>query len=192
MKTVKLLFEGEELVELPILHQEDSNESISKVIPSDGYVIIVGHLKAKTLDILANKAANTQASVKYYVGSISDTINSFNLKLNIGDRIKLDNPEQALLNLDDTTNQYSLSKIKQLVEKDPLLVAANAIVRNKDKSKVGLNIENVVDLNSVKQLLQEKDLVSKGSSNKLYQDTYVDIVMYYLTHRSSIIAKIIE
>ena len=192
MKTVKLLFEGEELIELPVLYQEDNTESISKVIPSDGYVIVVGHLKAKTLDILANKAANAQASVKYYVGSISNTINNFDLKLNIGDRIKLDNPEQSLVNLDDNTNQYSLNRIKQLAEKDPLLVAANAIVKNKDKSKIGLNIESVTDINSVMTLLKEQELSGKASSRTLYQDTYVDIVMYYLTHRSSIIAKIIE
>lgn len=189
MEKVILELEGKELYEIPVVVAEGEFSSITKMIPVDGYVLVVAHLKATTFDVISNKAESAPASVKYYLGSSCPVVKNSLLKFNIGDRLKLpdhiDPTDGTLIPIFDSDNKFSPSIIKEAAKKDPMLVAANAIARAKAKTGFGLNVDE--GAYSISQQLKN---VSIAERNTLFKDTDVDLVIYYITHFSSILGKI--
>lgn len=197
MKTVKLQFEEGLIVELPVLNVIDNEsgkiESVSNMVPEDDSVIIIAHQKPTLFSVIGNTFTNTAIGVKYYLGSISTTTCKDKiLKLDIGDRVRITSSDY-LMSFEDSINKYSPSKIKHASDNDPNMVIANNVMRSKDKSKFGLNIQSDADINSIKDALQRKEIENgKGALTTMYKDSKVDVVSYYIAHRSAILAKIME
>ncbi|MFA5395147.1 MAG: hypothetical protein WC346_03930 [Methanogenium sp.] len=196
MKKIVLDFEGNEKYEIPVKVQDGEFASISNVVPVDGYVVVVAHLKVTAFDVVNSKVDKTPANVKYYLGSTCPAINESKLKLNIGDRVKLpENISQGdgtLIIFSDEDNKHSPSIIKSNVTKDPLLLIAKALMKSEAKSSFGLNTRSLADINltSLETTIDSLKYQDSGKKMQLFKDTYIDMTSYYITHISTILGKI--
>jgi len=182
-KNVTLKFEDGRELELPVNNLGSNSNSTGNIRPMEGWVVIGEYGLVDLLSIL-NNVDKVASNKKYMICGYSG---HDNLMYNLGKNVLLSDYSNLTLKLiHDESNELSIDKWLDKAKDDKELVAANAIVRDKDKSKLGLNLKS--DHISDDILTQVKSNEKKKSgSTALYKGVKVEYVNYFLTRVENII-----
>ena len=137
----------EQQVQLPIYRFERDGlviESTSKMLPY-GKTVLVGEYGLVGMMALLNNARNNielKAPGKMVILGVGNEVPSY---FKIGDHIIPKNRENYMMRfMFDPANHFSFEMLLQQVNKDKDIVAAVAITGNKNKSRVGLRMDDTV------------------------------------------------
>ena len=180
---LKLEFEDGRVIDMDI-NSKNGSISTSKIFPQEDWVVLAEYGLIDLLSILSNPDS-FKVDRKYVVVGL----NKYNLDevISLGDRVVLSDYTTITLKLlSDESNKMSISSLIEDAKNNKELVAANAIVRDKNKSKLGLNMQTEHISDDVLSKVKANEKKKTGSAN-LYKGVKVEFVNYFLTRIENII-----
>lgn len=198
-KNVILNFSDGSEIELPVNELVSTNEgngavkhsfSTSNIIPANDMVLIAAYGLTDLLALL-NNPDKVSLKSKFKIVGTGATVDYEKFDVNIGDQVMFrSHDEYQLFKAIDVDNKLSVEALIELGKNDRELLAATAITREKDRSKLGLNMVRDVQITDATMELIKANEQKKVGSNLLYKGKKVPFINYYLTHPSNIIAII--
>jgi len=180
---LKLEFEDGRVIDMDI-NSKNGSISTSKIFPQEDWVVLAEYGLIDLLSILSNPDS-FKVDRKYVVVGL----NKYNLDevISLGDRVVLSDYTTITLKLlSDESNKMSISSLIEDAKNNKELVAANAIIRDKNKSKLGLNMQTEHISDDVLSKVKANEKKKTGSAN-LYKGVKVEFVNYFLTRIENII-----
>lgn len=185
--------DGDVAITLPITEYTTSKgicRSVSKLMPIGDLLLVAEYGLVGLLEI-ASGAKNVNVAFKYAVVGAGDEVD---LKFPLGTEfIPKMRDNHIMIGVMDHSNQYSLEALYHNARKDSknsTLFMAVAIAGNKDKSRVGLNIESQFTDKAVLDKAHKLD-ANKSFGHGLYKDDKMEFVNFRLMHASNVGAIIL-
>lgn len=200
--SLPIRFSNGYVVNLPVysvqLHNKQQALSVSKVIPLYDHILLIAYGTIELMAVLDNREFMPKSiHLKFMVGGmrVSDSTFPFYVGNSVIIRSQEDHAMQRIM---DVENKYSYSSLVKQAMEDKELFAAASIVRAKEISKLGLNLQSTVGFvdpnaisNSIVQKKGELQANKNMSPNLLYKGQQVPFIEFFLTHYTNINAVVL-